>query len=92
VAAGSIAELTGTGHGLLVEVDDDPAPLEHALRARGLSVEREGVRLTVTAVPTAAEDDIYDVVRDALVVSGVGVHRLTNRTVRLEDVFLEVGA
>jgi len=36
--------------------------------------------------------DLYDAVRDDLVASGAGLRRLTNRTVSLEDVFLEVGA
>jgi hypothetical protein len=31
-------------------------------------------------------------VRDAVVVAGVGIRRLTNRTVSLEQVFLDVGA
>jgi hypothetical protein len=34
--------------------------------------------------------ELFDLVRDALVVSGAGVRRLSDRTVRLEDVFLEV--
>jgi len=31
-------------------------------------------------------------VRDAIADSGAGIRRLTDRTVSLEDVFLEVGA
>ena len=38
----------------------------------------------------AAAPSLYPVVRDALVASGSGLRRLTNRTVSLEDVFLEV--
>ncbi len=89
VAAGAIAELTGADRGLLVEVDDRPAELADALTRRGLIVERDGHRLVVTAaVPD--RDSLYPVVRDALVATGSGLRRLTNRTVSLEDVFLEV--
>jgi ABC-2 type transport system ATP-binding protein len=87
VASGTIAELTGVGHGLLVEVDGKAEDLAHVLRDRGASVELEGDRLIVAH--DTLGDELYDVVRDALVVSGAGVRRLTNRTVRLEDVFLE---
>jgi hypothetical protein len=45
----------------------------------------------VTSPGGSADDQLYDVVRDALAESGAGLRRLTNRTVSLEDVFLEVG-
>ena len=51
-------------------------------------MQRDGGRLIVDR--DGDPDVLYDVVRDVLVVSGVGLRRLTNRTVRLEDVFLEV--
>jgi ABC-2 type transport system ATP-binding protein len=106
VAAGAIAELTGADRGLLIEVDERPAELAEALSRRGLLVERDGHRLIVTGRPdgsapaatNGAPDPssrlpdlaLYPVVRDALVASGAGLRRLTNRTVSLEDVFLEV--
>jgi ABC-2 type transport system ATP-binding protein len=92
-AYGSIAELTGVGHGVLVEVDEHASELAHVLRERGATVELEGDRMIVDVdgpPPTADTDRIYDIVRDALVVTGAPLRRLTNRTVRLEDVFLEV--
>jgi ABC-2 type transport system ATP-binding protein len=90
VAAGSIGELTGVGHGLLVEVDGDENMLASLLRERGATVDVDGQRLVVNM--DADPDLLYDIVRDSVVVAGVGIRRLTNRTVRLEDVFLEVGA
>jgi ABC-2 type transport system ATP-binding protein len=88
VAFGTIAELTGVGHGLLVEVEGDAEPVVDLLRQRGAIVQRDGERLIVDR--EGDPDILYDIVRDALVVSGAGLRRLTNRTVRLEDVFLEV--
>jgi ABC-2 type transport system ATP-binding protein len=90
VAAGTIGELTGIGRGVLVEVDGDAAALANVLRERGADVELDGARLVVNL--DAEPGLLYDVVRDAVVVSGVGLRRLTDRTIRLQDVFLEVGA
>jgi hypothetical protein len=90
VAAGTIGELTGIGRGVLVEVDGDAAALATVLRERGADVELDGARLVVNL--DAEPGLLYDVVRDAVVVSGVGLRRLTDRTIRLQDVFLEVGA
>ena len=92
VAFGSIAELTGVGHGVLVEVDRDASAVADALRQRGAHVVIDGERLIVELEGAEDPDRVYDLVRDALVVSGAGLRRLTNRTIRLEDVFLEVGA
>jgi ABC-2 type transport system ATP-binding protein len=91
VASGPIAELTGADRGLLVEVDDQAPALILALRAGGVDVTVDGPRLVVTSPGGSADDQLYDVVRDALAESGAGLRRLTNRTVSLEDVFLEVG-
>jgi ABC-2 type transport system ATP-binding protein len=90
VAAGTIGELTGIGRGVLVEVDGDVAALARVLRERGAVVELDGARLVVNLDADAGI--LYDVVRDAVVASGVGLRRLTDRTIRLQDVFLEVGA
>jgi ABC-2 type transport system ATP-binding protein len=99
VASGPIAELTGADRGLLVEVDDHAPALVDAIRAASpdLRVELDGSRLVVTRSVdgtrsvAGADDDLYDLVRDALATTGAGLRRLTNRTVSLEDVFLEVG-
>jgi ABC-2 type transport system ATP-binding protein len=92
VASGAIAELTGSDRGLLVEVDDRPSELAAVLRAQGLSVEVEGNRLIVAGNEGGAADRVHDQVRDALVTTGCGVRRLSNRTLSLEDVYLEVGS
>ena len=91
VASGAIAELTGSDRGLLVEVDERPDELAAVLRSRGLDVEVDGNRLVVAGLEGGAADAVHDQVRDALVTTGCGVRRLTNRTLSLEDVFLEVG-
>src|SRR3954468_5819407 len=70
-AFGSIAELTGVGHGVLVEVDDGAMELAHALRGRGATVEIDGDRLIVDLTietPSSDADLLYDLVRDALIV------------------------
>jgi ABC-2 type transport system ATP-binding protein len=91
VASGSIAELTGATTGtVLLEVDDAPEAVATALRERGATVTVEGTRLTVGLAGRTGEE-VYDVVRDAVVVAGVGIRRLTDRTVTLEQVFLAVG-
>jgi ABC-2 type transport system ATP-binding protein len=95
VASGPLAELTGQGRGLIVEVDDRPDEVATRLRTVGLEVAVDGLRLIVArttdeGAPGGA--DPHDAVRDAVVATGVGVRRLTDRTVRLEDVFLEIGA
>jgi ABC-2 type transport system ATP-binding protein len=90
VASGPIDQLTGADRGLLIEVDSRPDELATVLRGRQLEVAVAGMRVVVTR-PTGGDLDLYDVVRDALVTSGAGLRRLTDRTVSLEDVFLEVG-
>jgi ABC-2 type transport system ATP-binding protein len=91
VASGPITELTGADRGLLIEVDDHVGDLILALRASGVEVTVDGTRLVVTGALGGADDALYDVVRDAVAATGAGLRRLTNRTVSLEDVFLEVG-
>jgi ABC-2 type transport system ATP-binding protein len=100
-AAGTLAELTGVGHGVLVEVDEHSDQVARVLIGRGFAVDVDGDRLLVdhstvdkgavdTTSGAAAPDRLYDEIRDAVAVTGVGLRRLTNRTVRLEEVFLEV--
>ena len=52
----------------------------------------EGHRITVLDQPHLPVGAVHDLVRDAVVDAGVGIRRLSDRTVSLEDVFLEVGA
>jgi ABC-2 type transport system ATP-binding protein len=91
VAAGALTELTGQGRGLLVEVDGDPAALAERLHRRGVTTDIDGRRLLAIDDGSRSGTELADLVRDALAESNLGVRRLTDRTVRLEDVFLEVG-
>jgi len=96
VASGPLHELTGQGTGLMLEVDARPDAVAALLRDRGLVVSHDGLRLLITTpsddVAEGTTPDPHDAARDAVVEAGVGVRRMTDRTVRLEDVFLEVGA
>ena len=96
VASGPLHELTGQGTGLMLEVDARPDAVAALLRDRGLVVSHDGLRLLITTptegAPEGSAPDPHDAARDAVVQAGVGVRRMTDRTVRLEDVFLEVGA
>jgi len=91
VASGSISELTAGATGtVLVEVDEAADAVAAALRDRGATVTVDGTYLTVS-LEGRTGDEVYDVVRDAVVVAGAGIRRLTSRTVTLEQVFLAVG-
>ena len=93
VASGTIHELTRGGDGLIVEVVDHLDELVLELRIRGAEIEvLHGARLLVRRrAQSPSRDDLHDLVRDALVVSGAGVKRLSSHGVSLEDVFLGVG-
>ncbi len=60
--------------------------------ACGLEVAADGHRLTVLERADLPRGTVHDLVRDAIADSGAGIRRLSDRTVSLEDVFLEVGA
>ncbi len=88
-AAGSLADLRGTGEGLVLELDADPVTRSRvvdALRSGGADVRDDGNRLLVTG-----GGDLFERVRDTVADTGAGIRRLQARTVSLEDVFLGVG-
>ena len=87
VAAGSLDELRGGGGAFVVEPDERIDELAGALRAAGLEVEVDGVKLVVSG----DDDAIVDAVRDACIALGIGIRRLQRRTATLEDVFLAAG-
>lgn len=87
LAAGTLDELRGTSHGLVVELDDEAAGVVAALVARGLRADLDGRRFTVDD----ADDRALDLVRDAIADAGVGLVRLARKRVTLEDVFLTAG-
>jgi ABC-2 type transport system ATP-binding protein len=91
VASGSIHELTGQGRGVLLEVDGGVDEVVGRLLLRGLDATVEGSRITILNPPGQPVGTAHDAARDAVVEAGVGIRRLSDRTVSLEDVFLEVG-
>jgi ABC-2 type transport system ATP-binding protein len=86
VASGPLDELRSGGSGMVVEVDGDIRPLANHLEQRGATLHWDGVRLYVTG-----DDDVTDLVRDALADLRVAVRRLQPRTLTLEEVFLGAG-
>ena len=84
VASGTIAGLRSGAAGLVVDVDGRAEALAAGVRARGLEVTVDGLRLVVSGPPEASAD----AVRDAAASSGVGLRRMQARTATLEDVFL----
>ena len=93
-AAGDIDDLKGVGKGMTVEVDWGADVLADRFRARGLDVAQEASRLVVT-IPAelgpVSQEDLFRVARDDLSELALPVRRLQNRTVSLEEVFMEVG-
>ena len=89
--SGRLAELRGGGSGVLVELDDGHDVIGARLRSAGLAVTREGSRLVVDAVEGHVVDEAWvrDQVRDAVAETGVGLRLMTDRTLTLEDVFLQ---
>ena len=96
-ASGGIEELKGAGRGVTVDVEWGAAQLAERLASRGLVVAADGPRVVVTAPAELADthpdlnDRLFEVVRDDVADLGLAIRRLSNRTVSLEDVFLEVG-
>ena len=89
-AAGTLDDLRGSGEGLTLELDGDPATVEAALtaiHATGAEIRVNGRSYLVTG-----PDGLFVTVRDAVAGSGAGIRRLGRRTVSLEEVFLGVGA
>jgi ABC-2 type transport system ATP-binding protein len=94
-ASGGIEELKGAGQGVTVDLDWGAAELGERLRARGLAVSLDGQRLVVTAGSppvVGSQAELFAVIRDDVSDLGLPIRRLADRTVSLEDVFLEVGA
>ncbi|HEX2883097.1 MAG TPA: ABC transporter ATP-binding protein [Candidatus Limnocylindria bacterium] len=86
---GSFTERTGQ---LIVETEDDAAPLAERLAADGLTARAEGRALLVelaSAPPSADGNEyaVYDVVRDHAVDLGLPLVRIEHRRHRLEDLF-----
>lgn len=92
--AGSLAELSGDRTGVIVELDGGHDQVMAALHGAGDVVERSGSRLLVEPPATNGAVDehwVHDRVRNAVAEAGVGLRRMTDRTLSLEDVFLDAG-
>lgn len=87
VRSGGLDTLRGEVTGLVLEVDDRVDAVAAHLRNAGATVEIEGERLIITDAP-----DLHDLARDAVADNGVGLRRLVDRQVTLEDVFLEANS
>lgn len=85
--SGSLESLRGDVTGLLLEVDDKVDEIAAALHAAGVTVEVDGSRITITG-----DGNLHDLARDTVATAGVGLRRLTDRQITLEDVFLEANA
>ncbi len=84
VASGTLEVLRSGGSGLVVDVDGRAELLAGRLRAGGLDVHVDGLRLVVDG----PADVGADAVRDAAAAHRVGLRRVQARTATLEDVFL----
>ena len=86
-ANGSINELRGIGHGVVIDVDGEPQSLVDELVRREVPC-----RLDATRVVVGRDDDgTLDAIRDALADLGLPLRSLTPRRRSLEDVFLGRG-
>ncbi len=83
--AGNLASLRGDVTGLVIEVDDGADRVAEWLRRAGCEVEPDGTKLIITG----NDGVLHDLARDAVASVGVGLHRLVDRQVTLEDVFLD---
>ena len=86
-ANGSINELRGIGHGVVIDVDGEPQALVDELVRRDVHC-----RLDATRVLVGSDDDgTLDAIRDALADLHLPLRSLTPRRRSLEDVFLGRG-
>jgi ABC-2 type transport system ATP-binding protein len=86
-ANGSINELRGIGHGVVIDVDGEPQALIDELVRRDVPC-----RLDATRVLVGSDDDgTLDAIRDALADLHLPLRSLTPRRRSLEDVFLGRG-
>jgi ABC-2 type transport system ATP-binding protein len=86
--SGNLSSLRGDVTGLVLEVDDRVDVVADHLTSAGCHVSIDGMRLTIENGSGTVES-LHDVARDAVAVAGVGLRRLTDRQVTLEDVFLQ---
>lgn len=90
IRSGNIADLRGERTGVVVELDDGHELVAQTLRSQGLTVGISGSRLLVDAPPQPNADPywIHDYVIEVVAWADVGLRRLSDQTISLEDVFL----
>jgi len=81
----SLSAMTQQSDLLLVEIDEDPAPLLDALGAAGLEVRRNGRALMVRLGEHA--DQTYDLIRDTVADLDLSLHRLERHRHQVADLF-----
>ena len=77
-----------TGGDLLLRIDGDPAPFVTVLQDHGLAAglaERQSVWDEI--VVRHDNDEVFDVIRDAAVTTGIGLRSMRNRSRSLEDIY-----
>ncbi len=83
IRSGPIGDL-GIAEGLIVEVLGDPEPAARWMTERGATVAVTGATLDVRITG----EDAFTLVRDALVATDVGIRRLGQSAVTLEEAFI----
>ncbi len=81
------ADVTALSQLLIVEVDEGVDELAERLRQVGLSVKGDGRMLAVDL----RDESTYDLVRDTVVSSGLGLLRLERRRHRMAEIFASAG-
>jgi ABC-2 type transport system ATP-binding protein len=81
----SLSSMTQAQDLLMVEVDEDAGPLAAWLTGKGLRVRGEERGLLVEL----ADEDTYDVIRDAVADLDLSLHRLERRRHQVADLFRE---
>ena len=82
--SGQLSDLRGDVTGLMIEIIGEISGVQRWLERAGCQVSVDGQRLTLEG-----PGQLHDLARDAVVAAGVGLRRLVDRQVSLEDVFLE---
>jgi ABC-2 type transport system ATP-binding protein len=73
---------------LMVEIDEDPAPLVEMLTSAGLEVRRHNRAIMVRMGERA--DETYDLIRDAVADLDLSLHRLERHRHQVADLFRDV--
>jgi ABC-2 type transport system ATP-binding protein len=85
----SFTERTGQ---LVVETEEEAAPLAERLAGRGFDAVATGRTVVVEIASTSGDVDVYDAVRDDAVALGLPLVRIEHRRHQLEDLFRVEGA